>query len=184
MCKALILYGLQACHQLLQVVPSDRLWESACLAEHHEQIGLVRWEHEVSVVLVLEVDHSRVQALDDIRMIEQIKNLLLVLGLIDLGLLFFVQLNEHFHWRLPFFGGLFHFFGVFFVPSETFEIAPLATHCDVGHPRDIWDLRLLYFWLLHLLNQLLSFVWLAILTCGTLRIVSRNFVLILLLWLV
>ena len=58
---------------------------------------MIRGEDEVSVHVPSEFDHASIKALDYIRMVDDIKDLLLVLCFVDLGLLFFVKLYEHFN---------------------------------------------------------------------------------------
>ena len=88
--EALVLYRLQSVDELLEVVASDWLWQATCLREYDEKVRLVGWEHEISVHVTSEFNHAGVEALDDIRVVDDIENLFLVLGLIYLCLLLLV----------------------------------------------------------------------------------------------
>ena len=88
--KALVLYRLQTIDELLEVVASDWLWQAARLREHDEKVRLVGWEYEISVHVASEFNHAGIEALDDVRVIDDIENLFLVLGLIYLCLLLLV----------------------------------------------------------------------------------------------
>lgn len=56
---------------------------------------MVRWEHKVVVNQVLEHDLIRIEALDNIRMLDLRENLLLILCLVNLAMKFLVQLYDH-----------------------------------------------------------------------------------------
>ena len=97
MCKTLFLNGLKTVHKLLQVIACNRLRQATCLGEHDKEVGLICRKDEIGVHVSPEFDHAGIEALDYVRMVHDIENLLLVLCFVDLGLLLFVELYEHFN---------------------------------------------------------------------------------------
>ena len=97
MCEAFVLDGLKPVNQLLEVVARDWLRQATRLRKHHEKIRLVGREHKVGVHVAPEFNHSRVEALNNVWMVNDVEDLLLVLGLIYFCLLLLVQFDEHFN---------------------------------------------------------------------------------------
>ena len=58
MCESLVVYCLQALHELLQVIASDWLRKPSCFGQHDKQVCLIRRENEISVCVAAEVNYA------------------------------------------------------------------------------------------------------------------------------
>jgi hypothetical protein len=82
-------------NDLLKVIPGYLLLQPSSLAQNHEQIRLVGWEHKVSIDEAFEDHFVCVETFDHIRVFDLSEDLLLVLCLIDLAVELLVELHNH-----------------------------------------------------------------------------------------
>ena len=77
------MYALETLNQLFKIVSRDRLLQSTGLREDHKKVGVIGGKNEVCIQGVFEHDRAIFEAFYYIWVLHYIKDLLLVLRLVN-----------------------------------------------------------------------------------------------------